>query len=62
MTIGGATNRALFEQNPVVSDLVISLSYVAILGFLGFYALADFLRANRAARLGTTPRWMTELR
>ena len=49
VTLGGMANRALYALSPIVSDLVISLSYAIILGFLGFYALADFLRSRRLA-------------
>jgi uncharacterized membrane protein YfcA len=45
-TVGGLINRALYEINPVVSDAFISTIYVVMLGFLGLYALIDFLRAR----------------
>ncbi|MBO8128318.1 MAG: sulfite exporter TauE/SafE family protein [Peptococcaceae bacterium] len=41
---GGILNRALYMSNPVLSDTFISVIYVLLLGFLGFYALFDFLR------------------
>jgi hypothetical protein len=41
---GGVVNRALYEANPVLSDTFISVVYVVLLGFLGFYSLADFLK------------------
>lgn len=44
---GGVLNRALYESNPVLSDLFITVVYVVLLGFLGFYALFDFLRQRR---------------
>ncbi len=44
---GGILNRWLYEMNPVLSDTFISIIYVVLLGFLGFYALFDFLRAKK---------------
>lgn len=67
-TAGGFVNRVLYEVNPVVSDVFISTVYAVILGFLGFYALADYLKAvkkpgaaydlNRSegAEMGNLPR------
>ncbi len=46
-TVGGAINRLLYETSPVLSDAFITTIYVVILGGLGFYALADFLRARK---------------
>ncbi|MBI5571399.1 MAG: sulfite exporter TauE/SafE family protein [Desulfomonile tiedjei] len=48
VTGGGVINRAIYEQNPVLSDTFISIVYVVLLGFLGFYALIDFLRLRKA--------------
>jgi uncharacterized protein len=48
VTGGGFVNRALYEYNPVVSDAFISVVYVVLLGFLGFYSLADFLTLRKA--------------
>ena len=48
VTGGGFINRALYEYNPVVSDAFISVVYVVLLGFLGFYSLADFLSLRKA--------------
>lgn len=45
---GGTINRALYEFNPVVSDTFISVVYVLLLGFLGFYSLFDFLKLRKA--------------
>ncbi len=47
-TAGGWINRTLYERNPVLSDAFITSIYVLILGFLGFYGMADFLRSRRA--------------
>ncbi|MGO9121250.1 MAG: sulfite exporter TauE/SafE family protein [Desulfomonilaceae bacterium] len=48
VTGGGFINRALYEYDPVVSDAFISVVYVVLLGFLGFYSLADFLTLRKA--------------
>jgi len=45
---GGFINRAFYETNPVLSDTFISVVYVVLLGFLGFYSLFDFLRLRKA--------------
>lgn len=46
-TIGGMLNRYLYDLNPVLSDLFITSVYVLMLGFLSFYAMADYLRARK---------------
>jgi uncharacterized protein len=46
-TLGGVINRVLYEINPVLSDAFITTVYSLMLGFLGTYALLDFLRARR---------------
>ena len=48
-TAGGWINRTLYELNPILSDAFITSIYVLILGFLGFYGMADFLRSRKAA-------------
>ncbi|MEW6221423.1 MAG: sulfite exporter TauE/SafE family protein [Thermodesulfobacteriota bacterium] len=48
-TLGGYINRTLYEFNPVYSDAFITTIYVLMLGFLGFYALTDFLASRKAA-------------
>ena len=45
---GGVLNRLIYEANPVASDAFISVIYVVLLGFLGIYALLDFLRLRKA--------------
>ncbi|MFH1146346.1 MAG: sulfite exporter TauE/SafE family protein [Pseudomonadota bacterium] len=49
---GGVINRALYNMNPVISDTFISLVYALLLGFLGFYALADFLKSRKSSDSG----------
>lgn len=46
-TAGGAINRVLYEINPVLSDAFITTVYALMLGFLGAYAMFDFLKARR---------------
>jgi len=48
VTGGGAINRTIFNHNPVMSDFIISLIYVVMLGFLGIYAMTDFLKSRKA--------------
>ncbi|MGA7877934.1 MAG: TSUP family transporter [Desulfoferrobacter sp.] len=48
VTGGGVINRTLYETNPVLSDTFISVVYVVLLGFLGIYAMVDFLRLSRS--------------
>ncbi|NVM22700.1 MAG: sulfite exporter TauE/SafE family protein [Desulfobacterales bacterium] len=47
-TVGGLVNRVLYEINPVLSDAFITTIYSLMLGFLGIYALTDFLKARKA--------------
>jgi uncharacterized membrane protein YfcA len=49
-TVGGVINRILYEINPVLSDAFITTVYSVMLGFLGIYAMTDFLKAKRAER------------
>jgi uncharacterized membrane protein YfcA len=54
VVVGGTINRAIYEFNPVMSDLFISLVYVFLLGFLGIYALTDFLKLRRQGKAHRT--------
>jgi len=45
---GGFINHYLYNLNPVLSDTFISLVYVVLLGFLGTYAMLDFLKLKKA--------------
>ena len=47
-TAGGVINRVLYEINPVLSDAFITTVYAGMLGFLGIYAMIDFLKARKA--------------
>jgi uncharacterized membrane protein YfcA len=53
--IGGAINKGLYDLNPLLSEAFISGVYSILLGFLGFYALLDFIRLSRTPRqVGST--------
>ncbi|MEA3435622.1 MAG: sulfite exporter TauE/SafE family protein [Thermodesulfobacteriota bacterium] len=49
-TAGGLINRILYEINPVLSDAFITTVYSLMLGFLGIYAMIDFLKARKAEK------------
>ncbi len=51
-TAGGLVNRVLYELNPVLSDAFITTVYSLMLGFLGTYALIDFLKARKSGDIG----------
>lgn len=51
-TAGGLLNRVLYELNPVLSDAFITTVYSLMLGFLGIYALTDFLKARKSGDTG----------
>lgn len=74
-TVGGVINRVLYELNPILSDAFITSVYSLMLGFLGFYALFDFLKVRRrgggvswggkkseGAELGNLPKRLQSLR
>lgn len=46
--IGGALNKGLYNKDPLLSEAFISAVYAILLGFLGFYALIDFLKSRKA--------------
>jgi uncharacterized membrane protein YfcA len=48
-TAGGVINRMLYEINPVLSDAFITTVYALMLGFLGAYAMTDFLKARKTS-------------
>jgi len=50
--IGGAINKGLYDYDPNLSETFISLIYAVLLGFLGFYALADFLKSRKSQDTG----------
>lgn len=51
-TVGGWINMALFRADPLLSEMFISTIYAVLLGFLGFYALFDFLKSSRGGAGG----------
>ena len=54
-TMGGVINRVLYEINPVLSDAFITTVYSLMLGFLGIYALTDFLKARKTQENAHAP-------
>ncbi len=54
-TLGGLINRVLYEINPVLSDAFITTIYSVMLGFLGFYAMFDFLKARKSGDADSDP-------
>jgi uncharacterized membrane protein YfcA len=50
--IGGAINKGLYNKDPLLSEAFISTTYAILLGFLGFYALADFIKSSRGPSAG----------
>ncbi len=50
-TVGGYINRTLYDLNPVLSDMFITLIYVFMLGFLAFYAMADWYKTVRRKKV-----------
>jgi uncharacterized membrane protein YfcA len=58
-TLGGLINRGLYELNPVISDAFITTIYSIMLGFLGFYALFDFLKARGISKKTDAPKGTT---
>jgi hypothetical protein len=50
-TVGGVINRVLYEINPVLSDAFITTVYAGMLGFLGIYAMVDFLNARKGGKV-----------
>lgn len=51
-TVGGVINRVLYELNPVLSDAFITTVYSLMLGFLGVYAMTDFLKSRKKGSAG----------
>jgi len=51
-TVGGLVNRVLYEINPVLSDAFITTIYSLMLGFLGIYAMMDYLKARKTGNGG----------
>jgi len=47
--IGGYINKTLYNKDPLLSEAFISSVYAILLGFLGFYAMMDFIKSTRKA-------------
>jgi uncharacterized membrane protein YfcA len=47
--IGGAINKGLYNKDPLLSEAFISLVYAILLGFLGVYAMMDFLKSRNSS-------------
>ncbi|MBS1234716.1 MAG: hypothetical protein H6R43_432 [Nitrospirae bacterium] len=45
--IGGYINKTLYDKDPLLSEAFISSVYAILLGFLGFYAMMDFIKSTR---------------
>lgn len=45
--IGGYINKTLYNKDPLLSEAFISAVYAVLLGFLGFYALIDFIKSSK---------------
>jgi len=50
-TIGGIINRLLYEVSPVISDAFITTVYALMLGFLGIYAMMDYIKTKKESQL-----------
>lgn len=51
-TTGGVINRVIYDINPLLSDVFITVIYVFMLGILGAYSLYDFLKARKQPDAG----------
>ena len=47
-TAGGLINRVIYDINPILSNAFITTIYSIMLGLLGTYAMADFLKSRKA--------------
>lgn len=50
--IGGWINKTLYNKDPLLSEAFISSVYAVLLGFLGFYAMVDFIKSTRKPAAG----------
>jgi len=50
--IGGWINKTLYNKDPLLSEAFISSVYAVLLGFLGFYALADYWKSRNVTETG----------
>ena len=47
-SVGGYINQTLYRMSPTISDMFINIVYVVLLGFLGFYAMADYMSLRKS--------------
>jgi hypothetical protein len=45
--IGGWINKTIYNKDPLLSEAFISTVYAVLLGFLGTYAMIDFIKSTR---------------
>jgi len=50
--IGGWINKTLYNKDPLLSEAFISSVYAVLLGFLGTYAMIDFIKSTRKQAAG----------
>ena len=50
--IGGWLNKTIYNKDPLLSEAFISTVYAVLLGFLGTYAMLDFIKSTRKPAAG----------
>ena len=50
--IGGWLNKTIYNKDPLLSEAFISTVYAVLLGFLGTYAMIDFIKSTRKPAAG----------
>jgi uncharacterized protein len=50
--IGGWLNKTIYNKDPLLSEAFISTVYAVLLGFLGTYAMLDFIKSTRKPASG----------
>jgi uncharacterized protein len=50
--IGGWINKTIYNKDPLLSEAFISTVYAILLGFLGTYAMIDFIKSTRKPAAG----------
>ena len=50
--VGGWINKTLYNKDPLLSEAFISSVYAVLLGFLGFYAMADYWKSRNVKETG----------
>lgn len=53
--VGGSINKSLYQTNPLLSDVFISIIYALLLGFLGIYSLVDFFKSQNTSPIEESP-------